>query len=164
MTTPQRYEPGDTIPMVWTILNASGSGVAGLSPEIAVYEVGLGQYWTSGASFGASVTWHAMTDLNSAGLTGHYRYSFDDSVANPNRERRTYVTYFRSTTTLVAHANATYVVASLSKLLRNRWRIDAGTSKLYIYDDNGSTVLAEFDLKDAAGAASVAAIFEREPV
>lgn len=44
-----------------------------------------------------------------------------------------------------------------------RWRIDASTKKLFLYEDDGVTVFKTFDLKDSAGVASVTQIFERDP-
>ena len=45
-----------------------------------------------------------------------------------------------------------------------RWRIDAPTRKLFLYEDDGLTVFKEFDLKDSSGDPSVVQIFERDPV
>lgn len=44
-----------------------------------------------------------------------------------------------------------------------RWRIDASTKKLLLYEDDGVSVFKTFDLKDSAGVASVTQIFERDP-
>lgn len=44
-----------------------------------------------------------------------------------------------------------------------RWRIDATTKKLFLYEDDGVTVFKTFDLKDSAGVASVTQVFERDP-
>lgn len=45
-----------------------------------------------------------------------------------------------------------------------RWRIDSTSKKLFLYEDDGTTVFKEFDLKDAGGTPSVAQVFERDPV
>jgi len=44
-----------------------------------------------------------------------------------------------------------------------RWKIDASTKKLFLYEDDGVTVFKTFDLKDSTGLASVTQIFERTP-
>lgn len=50
------------------------------------------------------------------------------------------------------------------KVEKNRWKIDTGTNQLYVYDDNGTSVLYTFNLKDNTGAASSSKIYERVPV
>lgn len=45
-----------------------------------------------------------------------------------------------------------------------RWKIDAPLRKLYLYEEDGTTVFKEFDLKDSTGAPSVTQIFERDPI
>lgn len=45
-----------------------------------------------------------------------------------------------------------------------RWKIDAVARKLYLYEDDGTTIFKEYDLKDSSGAPSVNQIFERDPV
>jgi len=54
--------------------------------------------------------------------------------------------------------------ARVRKERTNRWRIDTTTKKLYIYDDDGTTVIATFDLKDASGQPSSENVYERVPV
>lgn len=46
----------------------------------------------------------------------------------------------------------------------NRWRIDPNTKTLIIYDDNGTTPLKTFYLKDVLGNLSITNYFERTPV
>jgi len=55
-------------------------------------------------------------------------------------------------------------VELIRKIEKGRWRIDGATDKMYFYDDNGETVLLEFDLKNAEGQPDHTNIFEREPV
>lgn len=45
-----------------------------------------------------------------------------------------------------------------------RWRVDAAAKKLFLYEDDGTTIFREFDLKDSANIPSVTSIFERDPV
>jgi len=49
-------------------------------------------------------------------------------------------------------------------ILAGRWKIDTAQNKLFFYDLDGTTVLREFNLKDAAGSPTSADIYERTPV
>lgn len=49
------------------------------------------------------------------------------------------------------------------KVNTNRWRIDLSAKTKTIYDDDGTTPLIVFDLKNSAGDASVENVFERNP-
>jgi hypothetical protein len=50
------------------------------------------------------------------------------------------------------------------KVLTNRWKVDSAAKKFYIYDDDETTIIAEFDLLDSAGAPTATSIFERDPI
>jgi len=47
------------------------------------------------------------------------------------------------------------------KILKNKWKIEG--NQLKIYDNDKTTVLYTFDLKDSAGSASSTDVFERGP-
>lgn len=52
------------------------------------------------------------------------------------------------------------------KIQRNRWKIHTtgpDANRMVIYDDDGTTILLKFDLKNSAGAASTTAPFEKVP-
>jgi len=67
-------------------------------------------------------------------------------------------------TTLDAVADSTLIQATLArKHLTNRDRIDEGANTMTRYDDDGTTPLVVFDLKDASGSASTDEIFEKDP-
>ena len=55
-------------------------------------------------------------------------------------------------------------LVTLRKIKTGRWKIDTGSNVLRFYDDDGTTVLYEFDLKDKAGLPTFSSIFERVPV
>lgn len=57
----------------------------------------------------------------------------------------------------------TTLVETLLKYEKNRTRVDQTQKRLYIYDDDGVTVLRSFDLRDFAGMPSVTQIAERVP-
>lgn len=44
-----------------------------------------------------------------------------------------------------------------------RWRLDAVSKKLFLYEDDGVTVFKEFDMKDSSGNPNVSQVFERDP-
>lgn len=45
-----------------------------------------------------------------------------------------------------------------------RWKIDAVTNLLHLYEDDGTTVFKSYNLKDSTGAPSTSQIFERDPI
>ena len=55
------------------------------------------------------------------------------------------------------------LVTLLLKYERNRTRVDKNAFTLTVYDDNGTTPLKVFNLKDFTGASSYTEIAEREP-
>jgi hypothetical protein len=55
------------------------------------------------------------------------------------------------------------VMNDLFKINTGRWRIDKTSNQLYFYDDDDSTVIYTFDLKDADGEGSVRAVWDRVP-
>lgn len=64
-----------------------------------------------------------------------------------------------------AHANAALLegdVAELLKHTKNRWKIAA--NQLTVYDDDGTTPLQVFNLKDASGNPTMTEPYERVPV
>lgn len=55
------------------------------------------------------------------------------------------------------------LITTLLKYEKNRTRVDQAQKKLYVYDDDGTTVLRSFDLRDFNGTPSVTQIAERIP-
>jgi len=55
-------------------------------------------------------------------------------------------------------------LVTLRKIKTGRWKIDTAAKVIRFYDDDGTTVLYEFNLKNAAGTPSTSNIFERDPV
>lgn len=60
--------------------------------------------------------------------------------------------------------NMSTVINDLYKYGKNRTKIDKNAFTLTIYDDDGTTPIKIFNLKDSNGVASVDAIYERIPV
>jgi len=59
--------------------------------------------------------------------------------------------------------NILSIVADIQKYDTNRTKIDENAFTLTVYDDDGTTPLTVYDLKDRNGVASVTEIFERMP-
>lgn len=64
----------------------------------------------------------------------------------------------------ISIATVTDLINTLTKFETNRTRVDQTERRLYVYDNDGVTVLKVFDLKDFAGLPSVTQIAERSPV
>lgn len=60
-------------------------------------------------------------------------------------------------------ASAVSLVETLLKYEKNRTRIDKTAKTLTIYDDDGTTPLKVFDLKDGGGTPSITEVCERVP-
>lgn len=65
--------------------------------------------------------------------------------------------------TSISNAALVTLVNTLLKYERNRTKIDAVNKQMIIYDDDCTTVLHVFDLKDSNGNPSVAEVCERRP-
>lgn len=52
-------------------------------------------------------------------------------------------------------------VEQIKGMTEGRWLIDENTNKMFFYGADNTTLLAEFDLKDANGDPTVDAVFER---
>ena len=63
----------------------------------------------------------------------------------------------------VTVGNMSVVIDNLIRYQRNKSVIDPNNYTLTIYDDNGTTPLTVFDLKDENGIASITSIFQRIP-
>lgn len=68
-----------------------------------------------------------------------------------------------TTAIIIGQLSANALVETLLKYQSNRTRIDPLAKTLTIYDDDCTTVLQVFDLKDSAGNPSVIEVCERRP-
>jgi len=66
-------------------------------------------------------------------------------------------------TTYTQNENTITVIAEVLKYSKNHTKIDKTAFTLTVYDDDGTTPLDVFDLKDENGVASITKIFERIP-
>lgn len=63
----------------------------------------------------------------------------------------------------ISNAALTTLVNTLLKYERNRTKIDTVNKQMIVYDDDCTTVLHVFDLKDSAGNPSITEVCERRP-
>lgn len=70
----------------------------------------------------------------------------------------------QATTAATQSTNAAGYSLLCRKVLTNRWKVDSLLNKFYIYDDDETTIIAEFDLLNAVGAPTSTTIYERDPV
>ena len=138
--------------------------------------------WYTGAAWQGEYTTFNMTEQ----AQGDYYYNFDTSglsddvyhikavcsnadCINPVQIGELKVGYYvdnvdapiSTVDTVVDNIQTT--VTYIKKLDGNRWKVDASANTLTIYDDNGSTPLLVFDLKNSSGNATSTDIFERDP-
>ena len=127
----------------------NGTPKTGLTPTIDVVD-------TDG---NVKVNAQSMTEIS----LGFYKYDFtaydetldycmsaDGGVTLANNDRYVFAT------------NETAGVANILKISKNKWEMKA--NQLIIYDDDGTTALYTFDLKNQSGGESMENVFSRAPV
>lgn len=136
------------------LLTEYGIPKTGLSVVLSAYNLTTG----SGTPVFSS---QAMTEVGG----GFYNYTH--SSADPDVEYG-YIAYSSGLPVGQQYAKGTSTtatnVATMRKMLLNRWKIDHVTKRLIVYDDDGTTPFKQFDLKDILGNASITNYFERTPV
>jgi hypothetical protein len=66
-------------------------------------------------------------------------------------------------TIIINQTTAASLIATLLKYEKNRTKIDKTAKTLTVYDDDGTTPLKVFDLKDSSGTPSIIEVCERAP-
>lgn len=69
-----------------------------------------------------------------------------------------------TTSTMISQSSITSLINLLLKYEMNKTKIDPATATLTIYDDDCTTILHQFNLKDSLGNPSISEICERSPV
>jgi hypothetical protein len=120
---------------------------------------------------GSEVEDLAWTDLDQVGTTNVWRYIWEPTALPIGQ----YFVQYR----LLDLANAEFLgiedlcvqdlavqadVEFFKKLAQGRWKIDTATNRMVFYDENGTTPLAQFLLKDINGLPTSINVFERVPV
>lgn len=142
-------------------------------------EIGLGWYRYNFTSYDSKQN-YVFTFDGGATLTNNERYkiggneSYVEDISSGVWEETSndhlnlgttgfLLTQVKSDTTsvMVSQGTITTLVNTLLKYERNRTRIDVAQATLSIYDDDGTTVLTTFNLKDHLGNPSIAEVCER---
>jgi len=133
-----------------------GSYVTGLTVTYEIFDSSSGSSLTSGslAEQGATGLYIATYVFST---TGNFRVVYN-SAGYPAASESVFVSDF---TTDVDSILAD--TEKLNKIECNRWKLDTSTNTFIIYEDDQTTPFLTFDLKDAAGVASVNRVFERIP-
>ncbi len=134
--------------IVLSIFTKSGTPETGLSPTIDIYTL-------DGTKV---VDGDGMSEVGG----GFYKYDFsgydededyvivaDGGSTLDNRER------------YKAYSNEVAPVGKIFKIEKNKWKIER--NQMIFYDDDGTTPLYTFNLKDARGSPSSKDVYEREP-
>ncbi len=135
----------------FSVVDSDGNPVAGLTDGDFTKEL----YNPSGSEVSGTVT-VTVTELG----TGLYRVSFTPSIVGEwalNIFNATYFVGGKSNN----YQCTTGVVMDIIKIEYGRWKV-VGDQMLF-YDDDDTTVIATFDLKDLAGAATMQNVYERTP-
>lgn len=160
--------------MVAFFTATNGTPYTGLSPLIDIWEIdGSTQVVTGGAMTEVGGGFYKY-NFASYDYTKHYGVRYDGGAGLGNRR---YVVAFNSNFYQdVAFGNAEelitdhttadtvgWTIGQLHKYQKNKTKIDLINYTLTVYDDDGTTPLKVFDLKDQSGSPSTTAIYERDP-
>ncbi|HJZ24054.1 MAG TPA: hypothetical protein VJ201_06360 [Candidatus Babeliales bacterium] len=158
-----------------------GCPATGLTPTIDVWELdptnpGISVQIVTGApmtsTFGA---WYRY-DITTYDYSKTYAFEIDGGETLPCNERYqfgvnesyeediSFEVWEEPTGSHLTPATTGYILTFIRKMLTNRNRIDDVANTLTIYDDDGTTPLLVFNMKDFAGAPSINPAAERDPV
>lgn len=128
----------------------NGSPATGLSPTVRIRDVSDGSLVVTDA---------AMTEVGD----GFYKYLFSSyNITKAYVIRADGTATLANTDRYVVMSNENVDLEKGMKISENRLKIE--NNQLKIYDDDDTTVLYTYDLKDQDGNPSVASIFQRNPV
>lgn len=178
--------------IIASLFASSGTPLLGLSPTIRIWEVdtpdvlvvvdapmvevGDGFYKYEFTTYDARKEYLFRTD-GGAGLSDGDRYQsssnrnsaaevWERDASSPRVGSYGEVVNDISTDTTALRIDVTAALSVLDILLKyesNRTRVDPVANTLTIFDDDGTTVLQVFDLKDENGQPSSDCVYERDP-
>jgi len=135
--------------LIMTFFTENGAPKTGLTPSLSIVD----------SDGNVAVNAQSMTEIS----LGFYKYDFttydedkdygivsDGGSSLPSHER------------YKVQSNETAGVGNILKIEKNRWKIIDNV--LTFYDDNGTTVLYSYNLKDVSGKATMRDVFERETI
>lgn len=190
IVSPKTALNGDTI-AICAITRTDAEAVdIGRTCTIAIYDPGGAVWWDeAGGAWGAAKVDNPMTEVNDADLPGLHRFDFNHGTAGSATVNPSYFVEVTSDEaasptdiivlemrhSLLSQVISDAVVAdpvnTLGELLlalkvvhTHNQVLDDTDKRLIFYREDGVATAMEFDLKDAAGAASVREPFEKERV
>jgi hypothetical protein len=173
--------------LIVSLFSNNGIPKTGLSPIISIWEISSGSETlvVNGSAMTESGDGFYKYNFTSYDLTKDYVMLSDGGGVLANEERYSYAgnetfqeeissqLWSESTTTYNTtgtmgeaqnqNVNIFNVVTEILKYQKNRMVIDKGNKTLTIYNDDKTTVLKIFDLKNDVGGLSITDIFERDP-
>jgi len=139
-------------------LGGAGTGSGLLSSGGAT---GAGGEFRGGATSGHGLYCRAFTSGNGLQIEGA---GSGDSLNSAATDQIEAAILDAAESDHVAAGTVGLAVSRLRKWRTNREKVNPATNRLELYDDNGTSIIQEFDLKDDNGDPTDVAIYERVPV
>jgi len=173
--------------LIISLFSENGIPKTGLSPTISIWEISAGSETlvVNGGAMTESGNGFYKYNFTTYDLTKDYVILSDGGSTLPSEERYSYAgnetfkeevssqLWGETTTTYNAsgtmgeaqnqNVNIFNVVTEILKYQKNRMVIDKTNKTLTVYEDNGTSILKTFDLKNDVGGLSITEIFERDP-
>jgi hypothetical protein len=108
-----RWSVDKDIPLLLTLVDGTGAGAAGLSPEVSIRRhrdadgTPLDNHFWTGAAFQAGAVWLPLTALDAVNNPGVYTYLFEQSGIGLEQ---TYLVTYRNTATIIGTDTELHVV------------------------------------------------------
>lgn len=147
-----------------------GTPITGLTPIIDIFELGTAtntHVVISGNTVEVGLGWYRY-DFTTYDAKKNYVFTFDGGVTLDSCERykiggnESYAEEI-SDIVSVSQAAISALINTMLKYERNRTKIDVAAATLTIFDDDCTTPLTVFNLKDHLGMPSISEVCERAP-
>lgn len=142
------------------ILNADGTKATGITGATATIYIKK-----QGGAFSSAITGtdRSWTEVDSSKAPGLYSITLSTSDTDTAGELIVCAKGASTDTSILLYDVAKFNIHALAKFTTNKTVIDASAKQLKIYDDDGSTVIATYNLTDGNGVPSVENILRRIP-
>ena len=144
--------------LIISFFTEQGLPKSGLSPTIDVVDIEADTLIVNSAGMTAltDMTHGYYYDFTTYDKTKKYAITVDGGAVLNNIDRYQFATNEED--------SGVVDIAVLKKIAINRWKVDEDNKQLIFYDDDNTTPLYTFDLKDKDGNSATRNIFERVPV
>lgn len=144
--------------LIVSFFTDQGAPKPGLTPTITIVDIDLDVVVINAAAMTAlTAMTHCYTyDFVTYDEDKNYAITIDGGATLNDIDRYQFATN--------DEANIKDDVILIEKINSNRWRIDSTTNQLTIYDDDETTPLLVFNLKNEAGVPTTIGPAERDPV